>query len=73
MNAIEKAAIAQSVATYIIDHLLVEEPMTLTELWAILPNCGQSHEMSQRTGSRTLLNMREITVSIGRFSRKPDF
>ena len=32
MNAIEKAAIAKSVATYIIDHLLVEEPMSATEL-----------------------------------------
>ena len=27
LNAIEKEAIAKSVATYIIDHLLVDEPM----------------------------------------------
>jgi len=32
LNALEKAAIARSVADYIIDHLLVEEPMSATEL-----------------------------------------
>lgn len=32
MNAIEKAAIAKGVADYIIDHLLVEEPMSASEL-----------------------------------------
>ena len=32
MNAIEKAAIAKGVADYIIDHLLVDEPMSASEL-----------------------------------------
>lgn len=31
-NAIEKAAIAKNVADYIIDHLLVDEPMSITAL-----------------------------------------
>ena len=32
MNAIEKAAVAKSMADYIIDHLLVDEPMSAREL-----------------------------------------
>jgi hypothetical protein len=36
-NAIEKAAIAKSVVNYVIDHLLVEAPMS-PEFWANDPD-----------------------------------
>ena len=55
MNAIEKATIAKGVADYIIDHLLVDEPMSASELASLaiditedkgITNAGEFEEIS---------------------------
>jgi hypothetical protein len=46
-NAVEKAAIAKSVASYVIDHLLVEEPMSATELEALVVDITQDRGVTE--------------------------
>lgn len=40
-NAIEKASIAKDVANYIIDHLLIEDPMSADELESIAASIAE--------------------------------
>ncbi|MGH9878358.1 MAG: hypothetical protein ACRD5H_12040 [Nitrososphaerales archaeon] len=45
-NAIEKAAIARDVANYIIDHLLVEEPMSPVEIESIAKDVAEDMKIT---------------------------
>lgn len=70
-NAIEMAAIARNVADYIIDHLLVEEPISATELESLAMDIADDRGASNAEEIESIAAMAVNYVSTDRVNMSP--